>query len=488
MATLTRTRTIYAGDSSALSSRSGTSSRDEHGSVHSLRSIRTLSDHGWGDDLGAPLVRMGPQLMRLPRMGYLGPLSGLGTGSYKSGTGSARSEGAYSWGMTPLEGTSERGDGMGDVDAGVDGDVEPDADAEADGEEDVVLVQPEAAELDPCSPEFASKLLSVMEGTGTAHPSRAGVGCYSCNGSDVDVDGEAEEPESPGHVGHLPDADSVDELVAKQDQFHWTDPTGRAAWVHFRPSHLDDPALLVKRLLPTAAEVRLLRMLASERMRYDPDNPVSEGLGMVVRDGRAWVCVEEKRNVEGLYLGAGCGRGMRKEWGNEKGNLMHQLLRVYSAYMHLQYLAFLHSLSITSVDLSASNILVTEHAYGNIYELLDFSTCFRFTARNSTRGPPVFDWPEGSRGAPELQCGAQRVTGEHEEEEEEGQGDAEEEEEAQANPFDVDVWALGKTLERIDYTGSNLELVVQRMLAADPAERPSAGDALALYSELVGEG
>ncbi|KZO91555.1 hypothetical protein CALVIDRAFT_541723 [Calocera viscosa TUFC12733] len=283
----------------------------------------------------------------------------------------------------------------------------------------------------------------------------------------------------------MPDADSIDELVARQEQFHWTDATGRAAWVHFRPSHLDDPALLVKRLPLTAPEVALLRMLASERMRYNPDNPVSEGLGMVVRDGWAWVCVEEKRNVLGLYLGGGCGRSMRKEWAGEKGNLMHQMLR---------YLSFLHSLCITSLDLSASNILVTEHAYGNIYELLDFSTCFRFTARNSAREAPEFDWPEGSRGAPELQSGVQRPKDEGEvEEAEEGEEaeerDAEEEEEeAQANPFDVDVWALGKTLEQIDYTGTDLELVVRRMLAADPALRPSAEDALALYSELVGDG
>lgn len=106
-----------------------------------------------------------------------------------------------------------------------------------------------------------------------------------------------------------------------------------------------------------------------------------------------------------------------------------------------QYLAFLHSLCITSLDLSPQNILVTEHAYGNIYELLDFSTCYRFNAGNSYDGaddePLEFNWAEGSKSAPELQ-----VVEDGEEEREE------------VNPFDVDVWALGKTLEAIDVRAS----------------------------------
>lgn len=118
------------------------------------------------------------------------------------------------------------------------------------------------------------------------------------------------------------------QLIARQEQYHWTTPCGKPVWVHFRPSHLDDPTLLVKRLPHGSPEVALLRFLASERMRYHPDNPVSEGLGLLVRQGWAWVCVEEKKDVRGLYLGGPCEKGFRKGWGGEKGNLMHQMLRV----------------------------------------------------------------------------------------------------------------------------------------------------------------
>jgi len=303
----------------------------------------------------------------------------------------------------------------------------------------------------------------VMEGV--ARPVRAecsersGLGCYSCNGSDVE-----DEPESPGGLGHMPDQDSIDELVARQDQYHWTTSDGKPVWVHFRPSHLDDPPLLVKRLPLTSPEVALLRVLASERRRYHPDNPVSEGLGLFVRDGWAWVCVEEKKDVRGLYLGGGCGRSLRKEWNGEKENLMHQMLR---------YVTYLHSLCITSLDLSPQNILVTEHAYGNIYELLDFSTCYRFTSADSlaAKGSDqvVFDWPEESRDALELLAAAETR------------------ERREINPFDVDVWALGKTFAAVDYTDTALDVAVQRMLSLDPDQRMDAQDVLELYVELVGD-
>ncbi|EJU04834.1 hypothetical protein DACRYDRAFT_20435 [Dacryopinax primogenitus] len=151
---------------------------------------------------------------------------------------------------------------------------------------------------------------------------------------------------------------------------------------------------------------------------------------------------------------------------------MHQMLR---------YVVYLHSLCITCLDLSPQNILVTEHAYGNIYELLDFSSSHRLTAASAPAGAtPVFDWPQESRGAPELAIrkGA----------DEEGEEEEKEKEETETNPFDVDVWALGQTFAAIDYSDTILSPVVERMLSSDPDLRPSAQDALQQYAELMGEG